>query len=86
MTIKKIRKVPAAPAPSAEMEPVADMPAAGGSATIADRFKLDVPEQPKKSAGGIGATLALVAALVALGVAGVLAFTIYQHWEFLKGA
>ena len=32
------------------------------------------------------AGLAVVAGLIALAVAGILTFIIYQHWEFLKGA
>ena len=81
MTIKKPMK---APAP----EPV-ETPAAAPAATIADRFKLDVPDPAavkKSSGGGAGAMIALVAALLALAVSGVLTFIIYQHWEFLKAA
>lgn len=81
MTIKKPRKAPeAAEAPAA--------PAAGGGATIADRFKLDMPEKPvqPKTGGGVSALVALIAGLLALGVAGILTFIIYQHWEFLKAA
>ena len=83
MTIKKPMKTePASPAGEA-----APQPAAGG-ATIADRFKLDMPDPSAKpkSSGGVGATIALVAALAALGVAGILVFIIYQHWEFLQSA
>ena len=61
-------------------------PAATGGATIADRFKLDVTEPKAKAPAGKGATFALIAALIALAVAGVLVFTLYQHFEFLKGA
>jgi hypothetical protein len=32
------------------------------------------------------AAVTLVVALVAMAVAGVLTFIMYQHWEFLKGA
>jgi signal transduction histidine kinase len=39
-----------------------------------------------KPKGGLFSTITLVAALVALGIAGVLTFMMYQHWEFLKGA
>ena len=61
-------------------------PAAGG-ATIADRFKLDVSDVPAaKPKSGVGTTIAVIAGLVALAVAGVLTFVIYQHWEFLQSA
>ena len=58
-----------------------------GGAAIADRFKLDTPP-PAKSGGaaGVGTKVAVAAAVVALLVAGVLAYTLYGHWEFLKGA
>ena len=58
-----------------------------GGAAIADRFKLDLQDpNVGKSSGGVGTTIVLVAGLIALAVAGVLTFVIYQHWEFLKGA
>ena len=81
MTIKKPLTKPAADAPETAPSP------AGGSATIADRFKLDTPP-PAKTGGavGVGTKIAVAAALVALLVAGVLAYTLYGHWEFLKGA
>lgn len=77
MTIKKTKPA-SAPAPAA--------PAAGG-ATIADRFKLDVPDASAKKGGGSvskkSTMIALAAGLAALAVAGVLAFVLYQHWDFL---
>ena len=80
MTIKKPLTKPAA-APEAGSTPTA------GGATIADRFKLDLQDaNAKKGASGVGATAAAIAGFVALIVAGVLTFIIYQHWEFLKGA
>lgn len=80
MTIKKPMKVQKAAAP--EGAP------AGGSAVLADRFKLDLqdPNAKRASAGGVAATIAAVAGFVALAVAGILTFVIYQHWEALKGA
>ena len=83
MTIKKPMK---AAAPAAPAEPTA-APVAGG-ATIADRFKLDVtdPAAKKPAAGGLSATLAVVAGFVALGVAGILTYILWQHWEFLMPA
>lgn len=90
MTIKKLKPVKTAAAPAAagaETSP-AMAPVTGG-ATIADRFKLDVPEAGAKKGGTVGkkaATVALVFGLIALGVAGVLTFILYQHWEFLKDA
>jgi hypothetical protein len=76
MTIKK--PIPAAAA--AEPAPVS------GGATIADRFKLDVPDPNAKKSAGKGSAVTLAAALLALGVAGVLTFILFQHWEFLKAA
>ena len=80
MTIKKPMK---APAPASD----AAVPAAGG-ATIADRFKLDVtdPAAKKPAAGGPASTIAAVAGLLALAVAGILTYILWQHWEFLMPA
>ena len=79
MTIKKPMKV-AAPAPTA------GAPAPGG-ATIANRFKLDMTEPAKKpAAGGPASTIAAVAGLLALAVAGILTYILWQHWEFLMPA
>ena len=79
MTIKKPMK---APAPASD----AAVPAAGG-ATIADRFKLDMTEPVKKpAAGGPASTIAAVAGLLALAVAGILTYILWQHWEFLMPA
>ena len=81
MKIKKPAK-PATPAAAT----------AAGGATIADRFKLDLPAPgaAKKAASGTvsakGASIALGAALVGLAIVGILTFVIYQHWEFLKNA
>ena len=69
---------------AAEADEQAASPA--GGATIADRFKLDVPEKPVSKGAGTATKIAVVAALIALAVAGILAFTLYDHWEFLKGA
>ena len=75
MTIKKPMKAPAA------------APAAPGGATIANRFKLDLAEPEKKPAvAGKGTTCAAVAGLIALGVAGLLTFILWKHWEFLMPA
>ena len=61
-------------------------PAAGG-ATIADRFKLDLQDpNAKKQSAGAGTTAAVIAALLALAVSGILTFILYQHWEFLQSA
>ena len=83
MTIKKPMKA-AAPAATAE---AAAIPAAGG-ATIADRFKLDMtdPAAKKPAAGGAAATIAVVAGFLALAVAGILTYLLWQHWEFLMPA
>ena len=58
-----------------------------GGAAIADRFRLDAPvEKPKAPAGGPMRTAAFAAACVGVLVAGVLAYTLYKHWEFLMPA
>ena len=63
-------------------------PTAGGGATIANRFKLDMTEPDKKTVavGGKAATCAGVAGLLALAVAGILTYILYQHWDFLMPA
>ena len=61
-----------------------------GGATIADRFKWDVPDPKAAKKGGAGSatsamtSIAFFAALAGLALAGVLTLVIYQHWEFLK--
>lgn len=79
MTIKK-------PMKAAEPAETAAAPVAGG-ATIADRFKLDLQDpSAKKAKTGVGTLVAVIAGFAALAVAGILAFVIYQHWEFLQAA
>lgn len=82
MTIKKPLTKPAADASEAVTAP------ATGSAAIADRFKLDMQDAgaKKSSSGGVSAMVAAIFALVALGVAGLLTYKLYAHWEFLQGA
>ena len=53
-----------------------------GGATIADRFKLDTSEDAKK-AGGKGSPLTVAVGLIALVIAGILTYMLWQHWEFL---
>ena len=61
--------------------------AAPGGAAIANRFKLDLAEPEKKpTVGSTAATVAGVAGLIALIVAGILTYVLYQHWEFLMPA
>jgi hypothetical protein len=86
MTIKKPMSVKR-PTEQAVPPMTADA-SAPASATIADRFRLDVPEEgaKKKSSGGVASTIAVLAGVAALVVAGILTFVIYQHWEFLQGA
>ena len=93
MTVKKtlsLKRPTATPVAEANGDaaeaPTLVAPATGG-ATIADRFKLDTPP-PAKTGGadGIGTKVAVAAAFVALVVAGVLAYTLFGHWDFLKGA
>ena len=79
MTIKKPMKAPSSAATAAA-------PGAGG-ATIANRFKLDMNEPAKKpAASSTATTVAGVAGLIALIVAGILTYILYQHWEFLMPA
>ena len=68
-------------------------PAAGGAeahsaaAAVADRYRLDTSDAPKKkSGGGAGSMITFLVAMAALIVSGILTFVMYQHWEFLKGA
>ena len=94
MTVKKtlsLKRPTAAPkaadADDNDAETMATMASPTGAATIADRFKLDAPPPAKSdSAAGVGTKVAVAAAFVALVVAGVLAYTLFGHWEFLKGA
>ena len=76
MTIKK-------PTPSFA-EPT--MTSVAGGATIGNPLKLDTPDPGDKKASGAGTTIAVVAGLLALAVAGVLTFIIYQHWQYLANA
>ena len=79
MTIKKPMKTASTAADTAA-------PAAGG-ATIANRFKLDMTEPEKKpAASGKSTTCAVAAGLIALAVAGILTYILWQHWEFLMPA
>ena len=57
-----------------------------GGAAIADRFKLENVESDAKgrTVGKTSTTVAFCAALAALAVAGLLVYTLYKHWEFLK--
>ena len=81
MTIKKTVKVKPTGSSAVSGAPVA------AGATIADRFRLDVPDpKAQKQAGGPATTCALVAGLIALAVAGILTYVIWQHWEFLTPA
>ena len=80
MTIKKPMKAPEAPAETAAA------PVTGG-ATIADRFKLDLQDpNAKKQPAGAATLVAVIAGFLALAVAGILTFIMYQHWEFLQTA
>ena len=79
MTIKKTIKVK----PTGSPQP-AGAPASGGAA-IADRFKLDAPVAQKASTGK-ATSFAVAAGLIALAVAGILTYILWQHWEFLMPA
>ena len=58
-----------------------------GGATIASRLQLDTsavaPARPENSKA---TTVAAVAGLVALAVAGILTYILWQHWDFLMRA
>ena len=85
MTIKKPMKAPEPAAATVSTE--ASAAAAPGGATIADRFKLDLQDPNAKKAGaGKGTIVTVLAAVLALAVAGFLTFILYQHWEFLQNA
>lgn len=89
MTIKKTVSLKRPGSKGSAKAPAADGSAApsGGGAAIADRLKLDVPDKAASAkTTSTGTKIAVIAALVALVVAGILAFTLYDHWEFLKGA
>ena len=85
LSLKRPSAVSKASAPADENSSASSPAAPTGAATIADRFKLDTPP-PVKSGAGTGTKIAVLAAFVALVVAGVLTYTLYGHWEFLKGA
>ena len=61
-------------------------PAKEGGATIADRFRLDAPAEKPKAVGGAALTAAFCAALAALGVMAMLAYTLWSHLDFLSKA
>ena len=76
MTIKKPMKT------AATAQPVQ-----AGGATIASRLQLDTSDGAKGSAsGGKASTAAVVAGFLALAIAGVLTYVLYQHWDFLMRA
>lgn len=77
MTIKKPMKVTTVKKPGA---------AAPGGAAISDRFKLDAPPPRKAAVSGPATKAAVIAALLALAVAGTLTFVLWKHWEFLMPA
>lgn len=88
MTIKKTISVKrptmgAGPQASAAGEAAAS-PAVSA---VADRYRLDTSDAPKKKGGGGAASMiTFLVAMAALIVSGILTFVMYQHWEFLKGA
>jgi len=88
MTIKKTASIkrPVKLGGSSATEAEGQSASPAGGATIADRFKLDVPDKTAPKGAGTATKIAVVVALIALAVAGILAFTLYDHWEFLKGA
>lgn len=79
MTIKKQMSIKRPDAGAGAAAP------SSAAAAIADRYRLDSSAAPAKRSGG-GSVVTLAMAIVALVVAGILTFVLYQHWEFLKGA
>ena len=77
MTIKKA---------TGASDAVAEMAPVTGGATIADRFKLDIPAEKTTKGPGKSTAVAFIAGLAALAVVGILTFVMYQHWEVLKDA
>lgn len=59
---------------------------ATGGAAIADRLRLDIPDPNAKKGSDKGSTAAVIVGLVALAVAGVVAFMLYNHLQFLQNA
>lgn len=60
-----------------------------GGATIADRFKLDLTNPAEAKGPTVGkkeTTFAFAAGLLALAVAGLLTYILYQHWVSLMPA
>ena len=73
MTIKKPMKT------AATAQPVQ-----AGGATIASRLQLDTSDAGKSSVSDEKAsTVAVIVGAVALAIAGVLTYVLYQHWDFL---
>lgn len=59
-----------------------------GGAAINDRLRLD-PVAPAPKGGTVNAkaaAFAMSAGILALLIAGVLTYVLYDHWEFLKNA
>ena len=80
MTIKKPMKTAASAGPTAAG-------AAGGGATIANRFKLDMTEPGQKpTVSSKATTAAATAGLIALAVVGILTYVLWQHWDYLMPA
>lgn len=70
-----------------EPETIAPMPAVGGGAVIADRFRLDIEADAASRASGastIGAVAALVCSLLAIALVGATAWLIYQNLELIR--
>ncbi len=68
-------------------KPTTMQAAAPGGAAIADRFKLEnVAAAPERTVNKTASLIALIFGVIALGVAGMLAFTLFQHWDFLMSA
>ena len=91
MTIKKPVKKTSVTKPSASAAGDAGgaAPATGGGAAIASRLKLDAPDPAaakRAAAASAGTKYAVIAGFIAMIVAGILAYILYQHWEFLMPA
>ena len=62
-------------------------PTLGGSAVIADRFKLDaVQESVASGPNKVATMIAFLGALLALAAVGTVAALMYQNWQLIENA
>ncbi|MBO7166902.1 MAG: hypothetical protein J6V88_05180 [Kiritimatiellae bacterium] len=58
---------------------------AGGSAIIADRFKIDAAPAANTAPAGKLPLIALISSIIAIGLVGATATMLYMNWEYVKG-